>query len=764
MPHLLAEGFYDRVIMPYSDYLKKKHDNFKFVWREAEFQKLIRLLFLPDHNSVILTGPPGVGRRSLIQGLVLNQTSDHMPSEIVSRPFYRLNVNVLFASCTAQSVENKLIEAIDELKRLYQRRSMKPILVIDDGANFVNNIMRSQHHNLINILINADSVINCLDIILSLDEESRRELKDAFPTFYCSFSEQKVEPPCNENLIKILREQLPYYKQRKLNISNSVLNKVVDITTRYPSIFDFSQPKRSIRLLDESAVAYMLEMHRKPRNVPALESEILSLEVSGGNEEKTTILKIKIEEEYRVWKAEKIEIRNFQDQICEFESLIYEKKKEITKREKESDSKLDKIAEQGREELVVSAVEGKREYSQGKSASEFKLMSNKDILKFLKVDSNIHKDPLISPLNKDIHRYESGISQISDKITEKLALLNYDISLPVDFVESVAGQITRLPIGGVGGGMEKRLINGEDELNKVVLGQEKMIKPVLTSLKIAATGGNDTDKPLGAFLILGPSGVGKTFLAEQIANMLFDSPDFLTTINMENYIKDHTVSSLIGAPPGYAGFGTPGLLVSTAQEKPYSVLLLDEIEKAHKDVKQSLLTCLDKGYMKGLDGVSASLKNIIIMATSNYGQDILLQPGIDYEEAKEKILHRIYRDPEHFSTEFLNRVTILFADFLSPESIVNIGLHEVDKLQKRYQQKNPDFKIQMNIDSVKNLVRANYDKENGARLIQAIIKDKIGGEASDIILDERQRNGKINGVLVVTCDEVGVFQFNYSSC
>jgi len=210
---------------------------------------------------------------------------------------------------------------------------------------------------------------------------------------------------------------------------------------------------------------------------------------------------------------------------------------------------------------------------------------------------------------------------------------------------------------------------------------------------------------------------------------------------MENYQQSQNVSSLIGAPPGLVGYGERGLLIAAAQDKPYSVVLLDEIEKAHKDIKQTLLTALDKGQITGQDGEVGDLRNTIIVMTSNYGQDVFLDPSLSQEEAQAKVKERIYRDGT-FSPEFLNRTQIVFANFLPEEAIVSIAQREAVKLEKRYKAKNPDLKITLPKEAAEGVVSDLYSKEQGARVVKNIVESEVGVAVAERIFEERKKTGK----------------------
>lgn len=759
MPYRKA-GLDKKLVVPYKDYIETQHPNFKFEGREEELSKLVRTLHLPSNNSIAITGEAGVGRRSILFGLVQKQNDDTMPNELMSRPIFRLNTNKIFSS--NGSPEDNMHKALDEMRKIYERRGSRPILVIEDGTNFVNNITGGNNGKVINDLMESDIASNYLDLVINLNDEARRALEQSHPTFMNGFSTLEIEEPGETDILRYMRKHSQCYAGQSVEIPDETLEKILDVSNRYKNIFPFAQPKRAIRLLDEVATDYRMTMHSRPQGAYEREQVLSEIEskmgvlTRGENptfpesmevlETQANEAKAWLENAYSEFKIKKGAIRKLQDDMREYDAMIGEVNAKIDNFIREDEEKADKLAEQARSKLIMAADQ-KDDHARGKSANEFRAMSPENILDFIDYDATLHSNPQIRGLKKEVEKYEEAVRGLSGQIQAKAEELNYSISLPGDYVDEIARKITKTEINP---NMFEAMANSEELLNARVLGQEGMIKPIASALRRAATGRNPDDKPLGSFLILGPSGVGKSFVAQQMAELIFGSQKkFLSTIEMQYHKESHTVSTLIGAPPGYAGYGEKGALIKKVQDNPYGVLLLDEIEKAHKDIKQALLGALDTAVIKGMDGQEADLRGNIVIMTSNYGQDLFLDPALSFDEAVEQIRHRIYRDPEHFSPEFLNRTTIIAANFLSNDVIAKIAAKKVNDIEGDIRMKNPDFEIGFEQSCAEAFVKANYSKEQGARIVKEVLEQEIGDEADKLVLSSMRSKQPLSGKLMV---------------
>lgn len=758
------------ILVLYADYLKSVSPDFDYVSNaNSDLSDLVRLLLLSngDGRSVAITGGKGVGKKTLVRALVHGQQGDDMPPQLMLRPIYRLNVNQLFNSSGSAYAEERFNSVMNDLKAIHDRRGVKPLLVIDDGTSFIKNIAGGNHGNIVHTLDDADNASNYLDIIMVSSDEALTELRESHPSFMSDLSVFKVEEPDRGTLVDILRGRAKVHAEHGITVPDEVLNKVIEVTTQYPRIFPYAQPKRSIRFLDEVTVGYQLEMHSKPQGYgeKAAHLEILEKQIgeAAGEKKESLIsmrdtLKIEMETDHAAWSGARDMVRKLQGEIQSYEALVHERREEISKLEATDKELFAGEAKAARAELKSLAAKNDP-LVKGVSAERFDTMGDDDVLAFAEYDVNLNRNPKIRELEKEAARYEGAIAKVAAAVLEKAKILEFPVTVPDSYVEGLAKKITKTDINPH---MFDAMADSENLLNDVVLNQKEMNRTISSALRIAAAGGNDPDKPLGVFLILGPSGVGKTFIAETMSEIIYGSKDkFLSAFNMEQYMQSQNVSSLIGAPPGLVGYGERGRLIAAAQDRPYSVLLLDEIEKAHKDIKQTLLTALDKGRITGQDGEVGDLRNSIVVMTSNYGQDLFLDPSLSFEEAKAKVRDRIYHDGV-FSPEFLNRTTIVFADFLPPETIVTIAMREAIKVAKRYQAKNPDLSISLPQESAENLVADMYSKEQGARVVKERVAKEVGNAAAERIIAEKKKTGKpVAGELTATYTRAGGFIFGF---
>lgn len=729
------------ILTRYDDFLKTQMPDFHHIENGDNFDSLTRLLLLANGHgrSVAITGGRGVGKKTLIRALVSEQRNPRVPPQLMSRPIYRLNVSRLFSSSTPADITTNITKALDTLRTIHMTRGVKPLLVIDDGAGFINGVSNGNHDSLIHMLHDADNLSNYLDLVFVASQQSLKELHESYPTFMTDVSEFQVESPTPDTLLKILQKKAEIYARQHIQISDDVLRKIIAITGRYPKLYPYEQPKRSIRFLDELAIGYQLKMYSKPQGYFDKQSMLDSLELQISSpqtreEDKETLLsqrdalRIEIENDLAQWGSLRQNAIKLQDEIYSFEEMIAAKKAKVLELEANNRAK---IAAVGRRQLIDEAEEHE---NAEQTIGKINALSDDEVIERLKIDLNLHQDPKVTEMVAEITKYQANVKAINGRLTGISGALQFPITISEKFVEELSRKLTKTVINP---DRERSMMDSEEILNRTVLDQPCMNRAIAQSLRVAAAGGNDPEKPVGVFLILGPSGVGKTFVAETMAEMIYGSKTALTTFNMEGYSQEHTVSQLIGAPVGYVGYGESGALISAAQKNPDSVILLDEIEKAHKTIKQTLLTALEKGRITGMDGEVGDLRGAVIVMTSNYGQDVFLRNDISLTEAQDIVRDRIYRDG-HFSPEFLNRTTLVFANFLSPEAVQQIAQREVKQLERRYQAKNPTLSIGFSDDAAKAFVEHIYKREQGARIVKSTVTNSLADIIAQKILMARQ--------------------------
>lgn len=726
------------ILQDYSVYLAENNPNFEYFGNQENLVSLASALSQEQNNSVLLTGAAGVGRRSQIAGLVKNKAAEGMPLETINTEFYRLNVESLFDTNTIQKVEKKFEAVLKDLQNIKKSTGKKPVLVIDDGTNFVREVVAKKASSLLNMLIDGDQHNDDFDLIFSADNDALHLLKKDYPNFVSKFSERAVESIEDEQVISMLTHEAKRYEEKGLTVTEDAIKAVEKLCSRYSALGESAMPKRASLFLDEVATTYRLYMHSKPEEVHNDEAALAEAQASlakaqqageDTSEFETSIetLNLSLAEAMKSWNAKKRALQAMQDKIVEYKQLIDATQK-----------KIDKELEKARKEEEANANNQEAEQQ--------------------RTSMHLAKNPKISKWKEEIESTESAIKEKADEIDERIKGMMYNITLDAQFVEDYAKN--KLGMNDMPD-LRKKILTAEDDLNNIVMGQEQMIKPIVSAIKQRLSRKSEAKKPKGVFLILGPSGVGKTFIAEVLSEELCGNAPSI--INMEGFKEKHTVSRMIGSPPGYAGYEDKAELVRINEENPSGVICLDEIEKAHKDVKQSLLTPLDKGRFVSANGKdTADFRDNIIIMTSNYGQqDIILpQADEDFETWSNELKEKIFGAVDDFSPEFLNRCTIVCADFLPPEVIEKVVAKRVKAFVPEYFGDEEGFDVEMDQESIESFVRENYNKINGARVVQKQLEDNIGDYISNLIIENDIAEKNTCGLLKV-CYKDG--NFTYSS-
>jgi ATP-dependent Clp protease ATP-binding subunit ClpA len=317
--------------------------------------------------------------------------------------------------------------------------------------------------------------------------------------------------------------------------------------------------------------------------------------------------------------------------------------------------------------------------------------------------------------------------------------MHVEETMPASFVDKIASKETRRPVGGIQGRLRENLMKGKELMNSAVYGQEQMINPIVDSLQRAAAGLNDPNRPLGVFLLPGPPGSGKSYTGEMLAVKLFGSREFFASIDMENYQEKHTVSRLIGAPPGYADSDKKALLVEIVENMPFGVLLLDEIEKAHPDVRQALLKARGTGIFTALNGETADMRNLVIIETTNYGQKIWLNN--DFETGQQLVINQMKNDPNVFSPEYLDRTDgIHCASPLDTQALANIARDAISNLQDASYRKHPDLHINVGEEDIRAFTENHLAGKSG-RAAKRAMNQILGDPLTKIKLSDDKASG-----------------------
>ncbi len=751
-------GMDKKVIVPYHDYLKAMKPEFEYVGGKEEVSDLVRCLFLPSANSVKVIAPRGVGCTSLLDGLVHYQQDDFIPDEMMIRPIFKLNGNNLFNTADNKIIEVRFQEALDELKKYAQLRKVKPILVIDENGNFVSNAPR----HVINALVEAAVVADYIDVIISVDAKREVEFNVKHPEFSSSFTSKYLEEPKKENLQPILRFHANKHARHGVVVADETLDHIIDITDRFKGLYDTAQPNRAIRLLDSSATAFRMDIHSRPPGMGQKEERLEGLRAQVDHaegesapriREQLEALESEISEAQQEWDQHRVQIKEKQDAIREFDNLITENEREIQRLDAETCANNFQIIRR-----MLEGMDANDPCFKGRHKPDVLKLGEEDLLKFVDFDINTERNPRVKELSRRIEDISSRVSRLQSELSALSQKLHVQEKMPSAFVDEIASAQTKTPVGGIGGRLRESLKNGVALMKQTVFGQDHVIEPIIRSLQRTAAGLNDPNRPLGVFMIPGPPGNGKTYITEQLAVQLFGSMDFYYRIDMENYKAEHTVSALIGAPPGYAGHGKKGLLIEVVQNMPFGVLALDEITEAHYEVRQALLKAMSSGELIGLDGEKADFRNVIIVSTTNYGQELWLDNN--FATASRLVMEKMFRDTTTFSPQYLDRHdAILCTGPLDDAALQRIAKRQIGTLRTASQRRHPDLDIAIPEPDIRAFIENQATGKSG-RAVKRMFDQVVGDKLTEVIL----WNDTASGLITARYDAPsGSFVFDHDS-
>ena len=684
------------------------------IGRDEEIRRTLHILSRRSKNNPILVGEPGVGKTAIAEGLAMRIVNGDVPENLKSKTIFALDMGQLIAGAKYKGeFEERLKGVIKEVST----SEGEIILFIDEIHTLVGAGGGEGAMDAANILKPALARGELRAIgATTLNEYQKYFEKDK--ALERRFQKVMVDEPSVEDAISILRGIKDRYEtHHHVRIKDEAIIAAVELSTRY--VTDRFLPDKAIDLIDESAAKLRLEMNSMPEELDELERRIRQLEIEReaikreNDEEKlkelnTTIANLAVERDTlkAKWREEKELVEKIQSAKAEIENL------------------------------KLQAEQAEREGNYGKVAE----------IRYGKIKEQ----------EQSIGELQAQLNEISQN-SRRLMKEEVDAE---DIAESVA-KSTGIPVSKMMQSEKDKLLHLEDELHQRVVGQDEAITAVADAIRRSRAGLNDPKKPIGSFIFLGTTGVGKTELAKALAEYLFDDEHMLTRIDMSEYQEKHSVSRLVGAPPGYIGYDEGGQLTEAVRRKPYQVVLLDEIEKAHPDVWNIMLQVLDDGRLTDNKGRVVNFKNTIIIMTSNLGSDIIQENFADVternkdevvERTKEEVMGRLR---ETIRPEFLNRVDeiILFQPLMKSEirGIIRIQLEGLKKLvgQSGIQLHFSDYLVDF-------LAENGFDPQFGARPLKRLIQKEIVNNLSKKILSGDI--DKAHPVLVDVFDGVVVFR------
>ncbi|HOV22121.1 MAG TPA: ATP-dependent chaperone ClpB [bacterium] len=662
------------------------------IGRDEEIRRVIQVLLRRTKNNPVLIGEAGVGKTAIVEGLARRIVSGDVPENLKNKRILSLDLGLLVAGTKYRG------EFEDRLKALLkdiEKREDEIILFIDElhtlvGAGAAEGAIDAS--NMLKPAL-ARGLLRCIGAT-TLDEyrkyiEKDRALERRFQPIF-------VKEPSVEETISILRGLKERYEvHHGVKITDSAIVSAAVLSHRY--ITDRFLPDKAIDLIDEAASKLRMEIDSMPEVLDEIKRKMIQLEIEKQALKKETGEEIK----ERLEKIEK-----------ELEKLKKEREKYNKQwlAEKEVVEKIRNIKQQM--EVARGIVEKAEREGDLDKAAEYKYG------KLIELQKQLEKE---TEKLKEIQKKGSGL--VKDEVTEE------------DIAEIVS-KWTGIPVSKMLEGEKEKLLQMESRLKKRVVGQDHAIEAVSNAIRRSRAGLSDTNRPIGSFIFLGPTGVGKTELAKALAEFLFDDENAMVRIDMSEYMEKHSVSRLIGAPPGYVGYEEGGQLTEKIRRRPYSVILLDEIEKAHQDVFNVLLQLLDDGRLTDGQGRTVDFRNTVIIMTSNLGSQYITM--FKNEDAmKEKIMEVV---KSNFRPEFLNRIDeIIIFNKLKKEDIIKIVDIQLSYLQKRLEEK----KIELTAtDKAKEYIaEKGYDETFGARPLKRLIQREIENVLAGKILSGEFKEG-----------------------